>query len=91
MFVLPKEEFIEEIRAEMAGYEELTKPLIDDWIERFQKYVQRSNLNSKRIVVKGGNTSIKLEDETELFNIVDRYYVAVDQEEIEAYWQDWTF
>ncbi len=88
MFVLEKVEFIEEIKAEMAGYEEMTPELIEGWVKAFEEFVRRGN--SKKIVKKGQNIDIKLEDEAELFRIVDRYLVAIENDEIEAYWQDWT-
>ncbi len=88
MFVLEKVEFIEEIKAEMAGYEEMTPELIETWVKAFEGFVRRGN--SKKIVKKGQNIDIKLEDEAELFRIVDRYLVAIENDEIEAYWQDWT-
>ncbi len=88
MFVLEKVEFIEEIKAEMAGYEEMTPELIEAWVKAFEEFVRRGN--SKKIVKKGQNIDIKLEDEAELFRIVDRYLVAIENDEIEVYWQDWT-
>lgn len=90
MFVLDKVDFIEEVKAEMAGYEEIEKELIDQWVDTFNKYLKRKNLKDKHIIVKGDNVSIKLDDESELFKIVDKFYAAVENEDLDAYWTDWS-
>lgn len=90
MFILPKDEFMEELKAEMAGYEEITEELREDWIKRFDKYLTQKTLKDKRISVKGSNILIKLEDESELFGIVDKYYAAIENEDLEKYWIDWS-
>lgn len=90
MFILPQEEFIEEVKAEMAGYEEITESLREDWLNRFKKYITKKNLKDKRVSAKGQNISIKLQDESELFSIVDKYFAAIENEDLERYWQDWS-
>ncbi|WZL82283.1 hypothetical protein QBE53_04055 [Vallitaleaceae bacterium 9-2] len=87
MFTLDKVDFIEEIKAEMAGYEEITKEHIDDWVEKFEEYVKKQK--NKKLIKQGQKVQVNLDDEAELFKIVDRYLVAIENEEIDAYWQDW--
>ena len=82
-------DFIEEVKAEMAGYEELTEELILDWVKRFEKYLLKPNSRDKRVSIKGQLINIKLDDESDLFGIVDKYLAAVDAEETEEYWKDW--
>jgi hypothetical protein len=89
MLLLSKIDFIEEIKAEMAGYEELTQELISDWVKHFEKYLQKPNPRDKRVSIKGQIVNIKLDDESDLFGIVDKYLAAVDAEEIDAYWSEW--
>lgn len=91
MIELNKLDFIEEIKAEMAGYEEIEPEHIDDWVERFEEYVSRKNLKSKKIKMKSGKLMICIEDESALFQIVDQYLAAIENEEMEQYWKDWTF
>jgi hypothetical protein len=87
MFTLDKAEFIEEVKAEMAGYEEISEELIEAWVVKFEDYVAKKK--NEKLIKKGQDVQIKLDDEAELFKIVDRYLVAIENEEIEAYWQDW--
>jgi hypothetical protein len=90
MFILPKEEFVEELKAEMAGYEEITIDLINNWMQHFEAYVSRKNINNKRISFRSGKLYITLQDESDLFKIVDKYFAAIENEELEAYWADWS-
>jgi len=90
MFLMPKEEFIKEVEAEMAGYEEISAQLIEDWIEKFNEYLENKKLRDKKISVKGQNISIKLDDESDFFRIVDRYLAAIENEEITSYWSNWS-
>jgi hypothetical protein len=87
MFTLDKAEFIEEVKAEMAGYEEISEELIEAWVVKFEDYVSKKK--NEKLIKKGKDVQIKLDDEAELFKIVDRYLVAIENDEIEAYWQDW--
>ena len=87
MFTLDKADFIEEVKAEMAGYEEISEELINAWIIKFEEYVEKKK--SKKMIKKGKAIQIQLDDEAELFKIVDRYLVAIENDEVEAYWQDW--
>lgn len=88
MLVLPIEEFKEEIKAEMYGYEELEEPLIERWFSVFDKYLKGKKKN-ELIDYSGETVRIKLKDESDLFMMVDRYLAAVVNEEIEAYFVDW--
>jgi len=87
MFILDKAEFVEEVKAEMAGYEEISEELIEAWVVKFEDYVSKKK--NEKLIRKGQDVQIKLDDEAELFKIVDRYLVAIENDEIEAYWQDW--
>ena len=72
---------------EVSGYEEITKEHIDDWVEKFEEYVKKQK--NKKLIKQGQKVQVNLDDEAELFKIVDRYLVAIENEEIDAYWQDW--
>lgn len=90
MFTIAKEDFLEEVKAEMYGYEELTDEDIEEWVSKFEAYLQKDGKKDKKISVTPKGTQIKLEDETELFRIVDKYLSAVDRGEKEAYWTEWS-
>ncbi len=90
MIELSKIDFVEEIKAEMAGYEEIEKELIDKWIEKFDRYINQKNLKDKCIKVKDKNIIVKLDDEADFFKIVDKYLVAIENEDLDAYWNNWS-
>lgn len=90
MLVLPIEDFKEEIKAEMYGYEEISEALINRWFDSFDVYLNKKQ-KDERIVRKGNAIEIKLKDESDLFMIVDKYLAAVMNEEIEAYYLDFKF
>lgn len=90
MLILSKEDFLEEVKAEMAGYEELTKELIGEWVTSFERYIKRKSLKDKRISFRGDKVYVKLEDESDLFKIVDKYFAAVENEDLEEYNANWS-
>lgn len=89
MFKLNIKDFIAEVEAEMAGYEELGKEDIQRWMDNFNSYIGKK-VQDKRIDYKGTTPMVKLDDESDLFNIVDRYYAAVMDEDTESYFKDWS-
>ncbi|MCT4542400.1 MAG: hypothetical protein N4A63_02520 [Vallitalea sp.] len=87
------EEFIEEIKAEMYGYEEIEESLIVDWENRFRKWInvlKQKKSKYDRIKFSPNSIIIELKDETDIFKIVDKYLYAVVNNEIDKYWIDWT-
>jgi len=90
MEILGKIDFVEEIKVEMAGYEEITKEHIELWAAEFERYIKRKSLKDKRISFRGDRTYVKLDDETDLFKIVDKYFAAIENEELEQYWLNWS-
>ncbi len=90
MLELSKLDFVEEVKAEMAGYEEIDQAQIEKWVARFEKYLSDKNLKDKRIKVKGNQVSIRLDDESDLFKIVDKYLAAIENEELDEYWNGWS-
>jgi hypothetical protein len=81
------DEFLEEIKVEMSGYEEITEELINNWETRTKAWILE-NVNKKNRIIKNNNSIyIQLDDESDIFKVVDRYLAAVDGDEVEAYWQ----
>ncbi len=89
MIKLNGKDFLAEVEAEMAGYEELGEDSIKRWLDNFNAYVGKKS-KDKRIDYKGNDLIVKLDDESELFNIVDCYYAAVVNEDLENYFKDWS-
>lgn len=90
MFVISKNDFLEEVKAEMFGYEEFDDEMIDNWVKKVDGYIEKNKNKDAKIKAKGNEIEISLKDETDFFKIVDKYLVAIDAEDEEAYWEDWT-
>lgn len=86
MLKLSKEDFMEEVVAELYGYEEITEDLVQDFIKRLNAFFAAKK--GKKVDYKNGIT-IKLKDESDLFMIADKYFAAVTSEELDKYWQNW--
>lgn len=89
MFKMTKEEFLDELTIELLGYEEISPELIDDFVERVDHYIQENQGKIKKVSVKQGNVMVNLEDETDIFQLVDRFLVAVVNNETELFWTNW--
>ncbi len=86
MIKLPIEDFKEEIKAEIVGYEELGEEAALKWEENFTKWLTNSSIKKKRVKVENGKTFFVFKDESELFNIADSYWAAVENDEVAEYW-----
>ena len=91
MIKLSRKDFLAEIEAEVAGYEEITKEMAQDFVKRVDAYIEKNKGINKKIYVKGSECEIHLKDESDLFNMVDQYLVAVVNEETDSFWKDWKF
>lgn len=92
MIKLEIEEFIEEIKAEMYGYEEIEENIINEWESKFQLYlkdIKSKKTKNDKIKIKSNSIIIELKDETDIFKIVDKFLAAVVNEELDKYWTDW--
>ena len=89
MIKFSKEEFIEEITAELYGYEDITQEHREVFLTRLDAYIEDQKGKNKRISNQANSITIKMEDETELFGLIDKYLVAIVHDELEDYWKDW--
>lgn len=89
MIKLSKDEFIEELTAEIEGYEEITDEQKKTFIDKVVSTIEESDDKNKRISKKANSITIQLEDESELFDMVDQYYAAIMNEELDLYWANW--
>ncbi|PKM95509.1 MAG: hypothetical protein CVU84_05430 [Firmicutes bacterium HGW-Firmicutes-1] len=89
MIKFTQEQFIEELMGEMNGYEEITKEHKDVFLAKLDQYITTTNDKNKRISKSANSITIKLEDESELFDIIDRYFAAIVNEELDLYWANW--
>lgn len=89
MFKLTVEEFKEEVKAEMYGYEEISEEAMNKWFATFEAFVaakKKSNL----ITYEGRTVTITLKDESDLFMMVDRYLAAIVNDDLDNYYTEWT-
>lgn len=92
MIKLEIEEFVEEVKAEMYGYEEIEDSQINDWENKFREWVKKESgkkIKNNRIKLGPNSIIIELKDETDIFQIADKYLVAVVNNEVDEYWIDW--
>ncbi|TCT14332.1 hypothetical protein EDC18_106130 [Natranaerovirga pectinivora] len=83
---LELDEFIEEIKAEIAGYEEIDEKLIIEWEKNFREVIKTYKDPKGRVKREKNSIYIVLEDESEIFRVADQYFSAVDGDEIKEYW-----
>lgn len=86
MLKISKEDLMEELTAELMGYEEIPQEYVEDFRNRLEKYFEQRKGKKNRINYTTNSITIKLKDETEIFAIADIYYTAVVNEEIDEYW-----
>lgn len=89
MIKLTQEDFINELVGEMEGYLEITEEHKNNLLNYVQKYIEK-NTNKKRISKQANSIIINLEDETKIFEIVDKYLSAIINEELDQYWSNWS-
>ena len=70
MFVISKNDFLEEVKAEMFGYEEFDDEMIDNWVKKVDAYIEKNKNKDAKIKVKGNEIEISLKDETDFFKIL---------------------
>ncbi|WP_317366466.1 hypothetical protein [uncultured Tyzzerella sp.] len=87
MIKLEIEEFIFEVKDEILSYEELGKEYADKWEQSFLAWLKDDKIKKKNIKIEKGNTYYLIDDESEIFDIADEYYYAVDGNKIEEYWK----
>ena len=84
------EDFVEEIKAEMYGYEEIEEDEINIWFENFERFVKDKKDKRNIIRYKGEEISINLKDESDLFSIVDKYLAAIENDELDKYFESFS-
>ncbi|MFP4697898.1 MAG: hypothetical protein ACLFMO_04235 [Eubacteriales bacterium] len=81
------EDFLEEVKLEMTGYEEIDEDLIKNWECRAKDWVYLNIGKKNRIIKENNSIYVEIDDESEIFKVVDRYFSAIDNNETEKYWQ----
>ena len=80
-------DLIEEIKMEMEGYEEIEQEYILDWEEKVLDWSKGIKSTKNKIVKENNRIKVFIEDEADIFKIVDRYYSAIINNELEEFWK----
>lgn len=87
MIRLEIEEFIFEVKDEILSYEELGKEYADKWEQEFLAWLKDEKVKKKNIKKEKNTTYYLIDDESEIFDIADQYYYAVEDNKIDEYWK----
>lgn len=87
MIKLEIEEFIFEVKDEILSYEELGKEYADKWEQEFLVWLKDEKVKKKNIKKEKNTTYYLIDDESEIFDIADQYYYAVEDNKIDEYWK----
>ncbi len=79
------DDFLYEIKTELEAYE-LENDMGNEWERRFLLWCD-SPRGKKDVSEVDGVRYIKLKDESEIFEMVDNYVVAVEDGDTEEYWK----
>lgn len=83
---LPITEVIENVKDELLCYEG-AKQTAERWEKEFLQWVEDHKGKDKDIIVDGGQVSLKIRDEEEIFEIADSYMDALDEGSVKHYWE----
>ena len=86
MFKISIVDLIEEVKAEIVGYEELGEEKALEWERKFKAIVEQSNYKKVYIKERNNVKYFELKDENDVFAYADSYLAAVDAGEEEKYW-----
>lgn len=88
MIKLTIEDFLYEVKEEMLCYEDLGEEKAGLWEAEFDKWLNNDKIKKKNVIEKGDKKYYCLDDESEIFDIVDEYLDAVEQGKEKEYWKD---
>ena len=83
---LPITEVIENVKDELLCYEGADQTAVR-WEKEFLQWVEDHKGKDKDIIVDGGQVSLKIRDEEEIFEIADSYMDALDEGSVKQYWE----
>lgn len=86
---MPKYEinkFINIIENEMAQYSEINEEDILNWKTNFLNLIKKKEISKKNIKKDGNKTIFIIDDEMEIFSIVDDFLIAKEENDFKTYW-----
>lgn len=87
MIKMPVEDFIYEVKEEILSYEELGEAKANEWEKNFKAWLNNDKINKKKVKTIKDKLYYMLDDESDIFDIADLYYSAVEQKKEEDYWK----
>ncbi len=87
MIKMTIDDFVYEVKEEILSYEDLGEKKASEWEQNFYKWLENPKIKKKNIKQLSGKNYYLIKDESEIFDIVDEYFDAVEQKKEEAYWK----
>ena len=87
MIKLDIEEFIFEVKDEILSYEELGEEWANKWEQDFLDWLNNDSIKKKNVKKIKDEIFYMIEDESEVFDIADKYYYAVEENKTDEYWK----
>ena len=81
-------DFIYEVKEEILSYQDLGEKKANEWEKHFFKWFENSKISKKNIKEISGKKYYLIKDESEIFDIADKYFYAVEQKKEEEYWKN---
>lgn len=88
MIKMEIDEFIFEVKEEILSYEDLGEKKANEWEENFKKWLDDDKKKKKNVKASGNQKYYVIQDESEIFDIVDEYCDAVEQNKEKEYWNE---
>lgn len=88
MIKLSIEDFIFEVKEELKSYEILGDKKAQEWEENFTKWLNNDSINKRNIKDKNDKKFYLIKDESQIFDIADKYLEAVENKEEKQYWKN---
>lgn len=88
MLKLTIEDFIFEVKEEIRSYEDLGDIKADEWEQNFIKWLNNDKIKKKNIKISGEKKYYMIGDESEIFDIADNFYDAVEKDRVDEYWKN---
>ncbi len=80
-------DFVYEVKEEILSYEDLGRDKAYEWEKCFFQWLENPKIKKKNIKEISGNKYYLIKDESEIFDIVDEYFDAVERKKETDYWK----
>jgi len=87
MIKLLVEDFVYEVKEEILSYEDLGETKACEWEKCFFQWLENPKIKKKNIKEISDKKYYLIKDESEIFDIVDEYFDAVERKKEVDYWK----